>query len=67
MNLRNKPSGRLPQYIRYADIPETYGFGRSSARKIVKAAGAELHIGRMVLIDRQKLDDFIRNGGQVQG
>lgn len=50
-----------PRYLRYREICNLYCVGRNKARNMCEAAGAVSKVGKVVLIDRNKLDDYIKS------
>ena len=48
-----------PRYLRYREICNLYCIGRNKARNLCLAAGAVSKVGKVVLIDRNKLDAYI--------
>ena len=48
-----------PRYLRYREICNLYCVGRTKARNMCEAAGAVSKVGKVVLIDRNKLDAYI--------
>lgn len=55
---RKKASGK--KFVRYSEATEMYGMGLTKLKEIANGAGAVYKLGRLVLLDTEKLEDYIR-------
>ena len=49
------------KYLRYSEACKVYGVGRTTMSKWVKISGAARKIGSLVLINTEKLDEYIES------
>lgn len=49
------------KYVRYSEACKIYGVGRTTMNKWVKFSGAARKVDRLVLINTEKLDEFIES------
>lgn len=49
------------KFYRLAEAETLYSLGKASMRRIADEAGAVLKVGRVVLIDRSKVDQYLED------
>lgn len=60
MESTNKASTKQ-KYLRYSEACKVYGVGRTTMNKWVKYSGAARKLDRLVLINTEKLDEYIES------
>lgn len=51
------------RWMRYKDMTSRYGLGRNTCIKLAKDAQATRKIGKVVIIDSQKVDEYLEKCG----
>lgn len=59
MDRKDKISARDKRYVRYSEGCEIYSIGQSTFEKYAKASGACIKLGKVVLVDCEKFEQFL--------
>lgn len=59
MDRKSKVSVMDKRYVRYTEGCEIYSIGQSTFEKYAKASGACIKLGKLVLVDCAKFEEFL--------
>lgn len=57
--MEKKPDNK--KYVRYEEACEIYGMGLTKLKEVAREAGAVHKLKRMVLINMEKMDEYIES------
>lgn len=55
------PTTTQPRFMRIADVMKFYSVGRSKATELIQASKSGHKVGKAVLVDVEKLEEYIRS------